>query len=252
MVNTPKFYLISGALDDEDRRHVETSPLAVPESYKRFVIEFGDVQLYRKSSYYLVRVYGVPEEVQAENGELLIHFGRTDHSLAYFKDAELKPDGSEAPVYEWYHEGGLRRQANGFEEWLKKRCTAARRRYKKKEWQAVLNGPVPFSEEEMAVVAARRKYEWRVVRITEDGDFEFEVRNGSTMMLPYLTLGVNRKNGSPFGGIWLPVGHIRPGQSAIVRKDSYKKFVDADELEVVSTPDPGPEDREQYWEFRTD
>jgi hypothetical protein len=70
------------------------------------------------------------------------------------------------------------------------------------------------------------------------------------MVLPYLSIGVHRKDGSPFGGIWLSVAHIRPGQTAVVEHDVYSKMLAPSEVELITDPDPEPEDRDRYWEFK--
>ncbi len=75
------------------------------------------------------------------------------------------------------------------------------------------------------------------------------------MILPYLFLGVRGKlrppNSGPLhGGARLPVGSIVPGAAGIVQYDCYKKQVAPEDVEVFDLPDPGPEDREYYWEFK--
>jgi hypothetical protein len=75
------------------------------------------------------------------------------------------------------------------------------------------------------------------------------------MVLPYLTVGVRGKlrppkEGPLTGGVYLPVDSIYPEQTGRVAFDCYKKYVDPKDVEVFDEPDPGPEDRERYWEFR--
>jgi hypothetical protein len=75
------------------------------------------------------------------------------------------------------------------------------------------------------------------------------------MILPYLSIGVCGKmrppNTGPLkGGAYLPVASIRPGETKVVEKGCYKEFIAPQDVEVFALPDPGPEDREQYWEFR--
>ena len=131
----------------------------------------------------------------------------------------------------------------------------ARKQYKKSEWGFIENGPPPFTEEELAVVEARKRFRWQVVGVAPNGDLRFEVHNGSDMTLPYLFLGVRGKlrppNSGPLGGgARLPVGSVRPGRTATIEYGCYKKFVAPEDVEVFDLPDPGPEDREYYWEFR--
>lgn len=46
------------------------------------------------------------------------------------------------------------------------------------------------------------------------------------------------------------MGLIGPGETRVVEPGCYKEFVAPEDTEVFDLPDPGPEDREQYWEFR--
>ena len=85
--------------------------------------------------------------------------------------------GAESPVFEGSR-GRLRKAAETFEEWLERRARAARRRYTKREWAAILKGPPPFTPEELAVVEARRLFRWRVIVVSEAGDLRFEVTTG--------------------------------------------------------------------------
>jgi len=150
----------------------------------------------------------------------------------------------------------LRKTADGFEQWVEAKCTAARSLFKKKQWEAIEKGPLPFSEQEKAVVEARKKFGWKVVGVAYDGELRFEVYNGSTMTLPYLSVGVRGelrppKSGPLNGGVWLPVSSVLPGETRIVEKDCYKDLVDPNDIEVFEQPEPEPEDRDCYWEFRS-
>jgi len=250
-IKTPKFHLVDGPLSKENEELVRNSPLAVPPSYTEFVVRFGNATLYRQGSTYQVQVYGVPVETESRKGEKLIHFGRTDMGLSYFKEALLVPN-EESPVFDWFGPtSGLRCTADGFEEWLTKKCKQARRQYKKTEWSAILEGPEPFTDKEKAIVAARDQFNWRLIGIAENGDLRFEIHNGSNIVLPYLTIGVrSRHEGGLVGGAWLKVSHIPPGATGIVEMDCYKDYVRPEDVEVFNEPSPGPEDRDQYWEFR--
>lgn len=248
-IKTNKFHLVDGPLPAEQRELVERAELPVPPSYKQFVIRFGNAKLYRQGSVYLVQVFAVPAEAQSDDGEALLHFGRTDMALAYFKESLLVP-GSESPVFEWRHGQGLQQAANGFEEWLKSKCEASRKLFKKKQWQQIENGPSPFTDQERSIVEARRKFRWRVTGIAANGDIQFEVHNGSDMVLPFLSIGVRGKGGKVNGGVWLPVSSVMPGQTRIIMKDCYKDLVPPSQVDVFDQPDPEPEDRDRYWEFK--
>jgi hypothetical protein len=253
-IKTHKFHLVDGPAPPELLRAVEKSSYPLPPSYKEFVLRFGNVKLYRRTSYWIIEVYAGPRETISNHSEPLIQFGRTHSSLAYFKES-LLVDNAESPVFEWRHGQGIRRTADGFLEWLNAKCISARKQYKKKEWEAIENGPTPFSELEKAVVEARKLFRWRVVSIAPNSDLRFEIYNGSTMVLPYLFLGIrgklrHPKNGPLEGGARLPVGSISPGETGIIEFDCYKKFVAPEDVEVFDLPDPGPEDRDYYWEFK--
>jgi hypothetical protein len=252
-VRTRKFYLVDGAASADLQEAVRQSSLPVPPSYRDFVLRFGNAELYRQGSIYLVRVYAAPVQDESEKGEALLHFGRTDASLAYFKESLLRPD-EESPVFEWRHAQGLRRAADGFEDWLRAKCRAARRRFKSRDWKAIEEGPPPFSDREKAIVEARRLFRWRVVGIAANGDLRFEVHNGSRLILPYLSIGIRGKLRPPLhgplnGGVWLSVSSVRPGETRIIEKDCYKERVDPSDVEAFELPDPDPEDRDRYWEF---
>lgn len=107
-----------------------------------------------------------------------------------------------------------------------------------------------------AIVKARKQFRWRVVGVAPNKDLRFEIHNGSAMTLPYLSVGVRGKlrppkHGPLNGRVFLPVGPIRPGETKVVEFGCYKKLISPEDTEAFALPDPGPEDREQYWEFRT-
>jgi hypothetical protein len=110
-IKTPKFHIVDGKVSEELRKAIESSTLDIPPSYKEFVLKFGNANLYRQGSIYLVRVYASPREEESNHGERLINFGRTDKGLAYFKEISLKKD-EESPVYMWHGpDGGVQLSA---------------------------------------------------------------------------------------------------------------------------------------------
>ena len=253
-VRTRKFYLVDGPASAELREAVDDSGVPIPPSYKEFIFRFGNAKLYRSLDLYLVEVYAAPREAASDETGPMLCFGKEDRVAVYFKKADLKP-GTEAPVYKWRSETGLRRHAVGFEEWLRAACASARKQFRRKEWEAIERGPAPFSESEQAIVRARRLYRWRIVGIAPNGNLRFEVHNGSTMMLPYLSVGIRGqlwppKTGPLLGGVWLPVSAIPPGETAVVEFNCYRDLVDPKTVEAFDKPDPGPEDRDRYWEFK--
>src|SRR6266404_1036711 len=77
----PKIYLTGGPMPARTRKAMEDSKVLIPPSYKAFILRFGNANLYRKAgNTYLVRVYAAPREVESDEGESLLHFGRTDLS----------------------------------------------------------------------------------------------------------------------------------------------------------------------------
>ncbi|HZN41057.1 MAG TPA: hypothetical protein VFD82_19780 [Planctomycetota bacterium] len=106
----------------------------------------------------------------------------------------------------------------------------------------------PFSKHEQSIVGARRLFTWRHVGFAANGDATFEVENGSTMRLPFLTIGVEGPNLR--GGAWLRVSDIVPGSSAVVRHDCYKDLLEPTEVEFFEVDDPTPATRDRFWEFK--
>jgi hypothetical protein len=252
-IKTSGFHVVDGRASNEPVAAILRSGLSVPPSYKEFVLQFGNARLYRRGSVFAVQVSACPTEVDHEN-ETLLQFGQTDLSPAYFKCALLL-DGQETPVFEWRDERGLDQVADDFGSWLCVRCEAARAAFSNAEWRGILAGPAPFTLHELRIVEARRKFQWRVAGIAANGDLRFEVYNGSNMTLPYLSIGVRGrlrppKSGPLNGGVWLPVSTIHPGESRFIEKDCYKDVVDPLDIEVFAKPDPQPESRDRYWEFR--
>ncbi|MDQ2763889.1 MAG: hypothetical protein M3Y22_10535, partial [Pseudomonadota bacterium] len=110
---------------------------------------------------------------------------------------------------------------------------------------AIEGGPAPFSEEEKAIVNARKCFRWRVSGIGSTGDLQFEVHNGSDRILPYLSIGIRGKlwlpkTGPLIGAVYLPVSSIRPGETRTVEHDCYKRQIAPEDTEAFGQPDPEP------------
>ena len=192
-----------------------------------------------------------PQKVtEKTTGEILYLIGHYDSSYVYFKESCLTSE-AEAPVFEG-HNGKLVQLADGFQQWLIKRCKNARSKYKKQEWSKIVAGPQPFTDEENAILRARSLFRCRVAGTSPAGNFLFEVHNGSMRVLPFLSIGVEwEKEGDRFrGGMWLPIAHILPGQTAVVEHEVYRGMVDPHKVDVFVLPNPEPEDRDRYWEFK--
>ena len=248
-VKTNNFFVVDGPVSKSLRKRIETTPLGVPSSYKSLAIQFGNAKLYCSRQRYIVEVFAAPRETKSAEEEELLQFGKTDESPGFFKMADLRDDGAEIPVYEWNPEDGVHKAYPGFESWLVENCRIARRQFKKKRWTEIENGPRPFSEHEEAIIQARRLFKWKLVGIADDGDLLLEVSNGSTMRLPYLTVGVRGKTIGR-GGKFVPVSAIQPGERKVIKVGCYKKVEPPSELELFDEPDPLPETRDSYWEFR--
>ncbi len=252
-IKNPKFHIVEGPMPDETRKLVERSALAIPPSYKNFIVRFGNANLYWDGTMYRVRVFAFPTEAVSSDGETLRYFGRTDLALAYFKEALLL-EGQESAVFEWNNEDGLQLVSPGFEQWLVERCRFARERFSDEEWQEAVGLPPPFNEQELKIVEARRKFRWRVVGISHSGDLLFEIHNASDIRLPFLSIGIRgpirSQDNTLTGGVWIPVLDIGPGETKVIEKGCYKDLVSPDQAEAFPEPDPNPADRDRYWEFR--
>jgi hypothetical protein len=254
-IKTPKFHILESLPSDGLIAALpEELVQALPPSYLAFLSEFGSARLYRMRSYYLVGVHTPWRVMTKDTGEKYVEFGFSSRfGRAYFKSELLKP-GAETPVYEFDSDDPDARMEYGsasFDKWLRRCSRREKKNYSKQEWQHIMAGPDPFTPAEQEMVRARRQYKWRVVGFSENGDAQIQIRNESNITLPYLSLGVIAKD-SYFGGMTrIPVSHIKPGEEAIVERDCYKKWIPRDNLEVYDLPDPEPEDRAVYWEFRT-
>jgi hypothetical protein len=159
-IKTRKFHVIDGPLPTHERLLIERSKDPFPPSYRTFILQFGNAKLYRIGSQYRIQVFAIPTIDETEHGDRRHCFGRTDETLTYFKGSLLLPD-RESPVFEWDYEEGVELEAaNSFLEWIKKKCADARQCYRKKEWREIENGPPPFSEDEMRIIA-ESGFQWR-------------------------------------------------------------------------------------------
>lgn len=246
-IKTRKFHIVDGPISDANRTLVEGSEMGVPDSYKAFVVRFGNAQLYRMTGGHAISVFAVPRDATTEGGEPLLCFGYASH-YAYFKESLWRPDRRECPVFEWSKDDGLHQTAKGFRAWLNRNRRTARANFTSAAWQRILAGPVPFAPHELRIIEARKRFRWRKVGVTGEGDIEIEVHNASTMVLPYLSIGVQTPRFN--GGVWIDVEAIAPGSTRIVAKDCYKELASPEEVELFAKPDPEPEDRDRYWEFK--
>lgn len=244
-----RFHLVDGHASDELRVAIEDRQMPLSPSYKQFALRFGNAKLYQLlgMGYWRIGIFAAPREVESKKtGESLLWVGMYGEVNVYFRADDLVA-GHESPVYQGGR-NGFRRVGDAFDSWLQLCADRTREKFKKPEWEKILRGPDPFTQEERSIVEARRLFRWRVVGFSESGNVRFEVTNGSRIRLPYLSVGIRAKDGSLDGGMWLPVATIAPGQTAIVEKDAYQDLLEPSNVEVYSKPDP--EERERYWEFR--
>ncbi len=123
-------------------------------------------------------------------------------------------------------------------------------KFTRTEWRKIIEGPIPFSLEERHIVSARGKFKWKAQGVTEIGEIVIEVRNESDIVLPFLTFDVQFPGRDLVGGMYLPVSHIKPGETSLCTKMTYCRLSSVGDIELDLAPEPWPEDREYYWEFR--
>lgn len=183
-----------------------------------------------------------------KNGKAYIGFGDKGNQHVCF-DEEMILAGEPSKVY-----AVSKKQATeiypGFSEWLFVAYEWAKSKYSPKQWKIVIDGAKPFSDAEVEIVEARRKYTFNLVGFADDGDALLEVANNSKMVLPFLTVGIkDSEDRILIGGTWLNVAAIRPSERAIIKADCYKDQIPPDKLVVFHKPDPIPENRDRYREF---
>jgi len=245
-VKTPKFHVVERNGGGLDWKRGVSAWASLPSPYREFVTRFGTAKLYRnpRNNGYRVGVLAEPAELPSERRSKRIQLGWHDGATVYVKSG----DASVSSVFEL--EEAEEKVAESFEEWLFTSCTRARGAYGKKEWAQILRGPPPFTLDEKAILNTRRLINWKLLGVDADRNHMFEVSNASGGCLPALTVGVRSRDKRLNGAVRLDIGHIKPGQSGILRVGCYKNLVSPSEIEVFALPEPNPEDREYYWELR--
>jgi hypothetical protein len=247
-IKTPHFHVLGGPADQKMQDAVRLSILPVSPSYKEFVLKFGSARLYRSArGSYLIRVFGGPVEKILNDGVRIYHIAAHDGASVYVK---AEAGSTKLPIFE-YELGEEEKVADDFEEWLTASCTRARKSYGKKKWTEILHGPKPFTAEEQEILETRRQIRWRVLGIDANGDHIFEITNAGSRALPVLTVGIQSKDRQLNGAVRLDIGHIGPGQKGILHRSCYKKYKPPTEIEVFALPEPEPEERDYYWEFKS-
>lgn len=248
-IKTPRFHVVDGPPDAKLRAAVIQSNLPIPSSYKEFILKFGNAKLYRRAQNdsYRLGVLAAPKEEALSDGTCIYQIGFHDGARVYVKPAT---DLAEFPIFE-FELDSKEKVADDFDEWLMASCAHARSAYGKEKWAEIMRGPEPFSPDEEEVVEARRQIRWRVLGIDPVGNHVFEVTNAGSRRLPALTVGVRSRNGRLNGAIRLKIGHIGPGETAVLHRECYKDLMPPHEIEAFALPDPRPEDRDRYGEFES-
>lgn len=247
-VKTGKFFCVG--LDSENDPGASFDLTTFPQSYVQFMRRFGKAKFFRDDTdCYDIGVYSHPIE-RVIDGETYWEVGWYDESSVLLRGPAPVP-GTEWPVVEESKYGRLRQVAESFDAWLSLRWAAAKSRYGPRKWRKIVEGPAPFTPEELAVVEARRKFRWRLLEVDQNCAMRFELINESNRQLPFLGIGVHGKRRGVWLGIVLKVDHILPGTSGVAVYDRFPEgMLEPDEIEVFEYPDPEPEDRVFYWEFR--
>ena len=251
-----KFHAVEGPPADDIRQLIEDA-WKMPPSYRQFVLQFGEAHFFREGGSYLLEIFRAPHQWTI-GGEEVCYIGRTDSTKTFLKP-NLDEEDIESPVYELFYQGGLQKTADSFDQWLAMKWRSRTRRFRTKaNLQAAMTAAEPFTAAELAIVAARRQFVWRSLGMTEDGGIRVEITNNSTLQLPYLSIGVaGVRQGSTLpasliGWCSVEVRDLQPGQSVVLEMGAYKSLArHFSSRELVERPDPDPEDRELYCEFRT-
>jgi len=133
---------------------------------------------------------------------------------------------------------------------LRRSCEEARKNFTEEEWNAIKVGPLPFSASEEEVVRARRNMKWKFLGIDEEGRHIIEITNTGATQLPVLKIGARSRDGSLNGGVLLNTDGLGAGETRLLRIACYRGLVSPEEIDLFSLPDPRPDDRSRYPEFR--
>ena len=97
-IKTPRFHLVDGPAKGKLRRAILQSDFPLPQSYKEFVLKFGNAKLYHKVRYYVIEVFAGPREATLEDGTCIYHLGAHDGASVYVKSGF---DSAEMPIFEF-------------------------------------------------------------------------------------------------------------------------------------------------------
>lgn len=250
-IQSRRFHLFEPVAADELRYRHAGADVELTGPYADFLFEFGLARLFTDHrDAPVVSVYPLKEfrRHDCADGTHFIGFGFRGQQSVWFDEAAILSTGQSAVFTVNKQAGKLLCEA--FDEWLHQACDWARAKYSATQWKKIVAGPPPFTPEQLAIVEARKAFEWKLAGFADNGDALFEVSNRSSRSLPWLTLGIRDKSRKVLdGAVWLDVGHIGPGETAVVARDAYKDQIASNELQPYDLPDPIPEKRDRYWEF---
>ena len=247
-VKTPRFHVVDGPANELLEQAIRESTIPLPQGYPEFVLRFGNAKLYRnpQNNSYRIGVFGAPRAAILRDGTHIYHIGFHDGANVYVKPTSKN---NKTSFFE-FDAGSEKDLGTNFERWLELTCDYIRRSYTDEEWASILEGPKPFTSDELDIIIARRQIHWRVLGIDGQGGHIFEVTNNSDRILPALTIGVRSRDNGLNGAVRLDTHELKPGETAVLHKDCYKGLVPSDQIDIFNPPDPKPEDREYYYEFQ--
>jgi hypothetical protein len=250
-IKSRQFHLFESLSSDDFRYRHAAVVVDLAGPYVDFLAEFGLAKLFtdhRDSP--VISVYPLEEfrRHSCADGTHFIGFGFRGQQSVWFDESDIL-SGKSGAVFTVTKQSG-KALSPSFPDWLLQAYDWAKSKYSPTRWRKIVSGPPPFTAEQASVAEARKHFAWRHCGFAANGDALFEVRNDSSRTIPWLTIGIRDKSRAVLdGGAWLDIGHIGPGETAVVARDCYKDRIGADELEPFDLPEPTPEKRERYWEF---
>jgi hypothetical protein len=251
-IKSQRFHIFESLTSAESVYKTEGVVVPPVGDYLEFLKYFGYARMFtdhRDSPE--VSVYSLKDSRRhvCKNGSVFVGFGYRSYQSVYFDEA-LILNGMQSPVYTVNTNQG-KVIAPNFSEWLLDAYQWAKSKYSAKRWASILVGPQPFSTSEQNIANATEKFHFELVGFHEDGDALIRVKNGSTLTLPYFSIGAKDKSDVVLiGAVWLNTSKIEPNQTAIVKHGCYKDQIKQDELMLFRCDKPIPEKREAYWEFK--
>ncbi len=246
-VKTPKFFTLADPCDVTALAANQRQFPHLPIDYTCFIKQFGGARLFRhpRELGYLITFFSSPEIVRECRYAPLVHIGNLHGQGMICFRPEIDRD-SRWNIYE-QRGANLFNTKLGFSEWFASRWSRSKNFYSKKAWAKYVAGPKPFTPEEQLIVEARLLYSINLLGHDDSGLAIVEVTNGSSLVLPTLTVRVDAGKRER-GAIWLNVSDVFPGSKKILHEDIYKTCFDQRMLKL-SIEQVGPEDRAYFKEL---